>query len=223
MKKILSLIFIAFLLFNLFSCNIEEVNEGESKTEGSSSTLDTSSSDIETDAPEYGDCDSPYSSFDLEEFLQNVTTASGISAGKVNTDKTATESVPIPKSLTDQFYFYMAHEYSGQFNIYFRNSSSDYTYFSSIDGIIVYVEKDANGFEKDAAMLTDRLSGYGFKENSDGSLYQELSNRIDISVDGRRVGFDFPNSNFEKIDTLEKLYKYFKFEKRQISTGEKAE
>ena len=222
MKKILSLIFIAFLLFNLFSCNIEEVNEGESKTEGSSSMLDTSSSDIETDAPEYSNCDLPYSSFDLEEFLQNVTTASGISAGKVNTDKTTTESVPIPKSLTDEFNFYIAHEYSGQFIIYFRNSNSDYTYFSSIDGIVVYVQKDANGFEKDAAMLTDRFS-YGFKENLDGSLCKESINRIDVNVDGRRVGFDFPDNNFEKIDTLEKLYKYFKFEKRQISTGEKAE
>lgn len=223
MKKIFSLVFIVFLLLNLFSCNAEEANEGESQTDERFSELDASSSNIETDATEYGECESPYSSVDLEEFLQNVTTASGISAGKVNTDKTATESVPIPKSLTDQFYFYMAHEYSGQFNIYFRNSSSDYTYFSSIDGIIVYVEKDANGFEKDAAMLTDRLSGYGFKENSDGSLYHELSNRIDISVDGRRVGFDFPNSNFEKIDTLEKLYKYFEFEKRQVSTGVTAE
>ena len=222
MKKILSLIFIAFLLFNLFSCNIEEVNEGESKTEGSSSTLDTSSSDIETDAPEYSNCDLPYSSFDLEEFLQNVTTAKGISTGKANTDKTTTESVPIPKSLTDEFNFYIAHEYSGQFIIYFRNSNSDDPFFSSIDGIVVYVQKDANGFEKDAAMLTDRFS-YGFKENLDGSLCKESINRIDVNVDGRRVGFDFPDNNFEKIDTLEKLYKYFKFEKRQISTGEKAE
>ena len=222
MKKILSLTLIALLLFNLFSCNIEEVNEGESKTEGSSSTLDTSSSDIETDAPEYSNCDLPYSSFDLEEFLQNVTTAKGISTGKANTDKTTTESVPIPKSLTDEFNFYIAHEYSGQFIIYFRNSNSDDPFFSSIDGIVVYVQKDANGFEKDAAMLTDRFS-YGFKENLDGSLCKESINRIDVNVDGRRVGFDFPDNNFEKIDTLEKLYKYFKFEKRQISTGEKAE
>lgn len=222
MKKILSLTLIALLLFSLFSCNTEEANEGESQTDESSSGLDASSSDIETDAPEYGDCDLPYSSFDLEEFLQNVTTASGISAGKVNTDKTTTESVPIPKSLTDEFNFYIAHEYSGQFIIYFRNSNSDYTYFSSIDGIVVYVQKDANGFEKDAAMLTDRFS-YGFKENLDGSLCKESINRIDVNVDGRRVGFDFPDNNFEKIDTMEKLYKYFKFEKRQISTGEKAE
>lgn len=222
MKKILSLTLIALLLFSLFSCNTEEANEGESQTDESSSGLDASSSDIETDAPEYGDCDLPYSSFDLEEFLQNVTTASGISAGKVNTDKTTTESVPIPKSLTDEFNFYIAHEYSGQFIIYFRNSNSDYTYFSSIDGIVVYVQKDANGFEKDAEMLTDRFS-YGFKENLDGSLCKESINRIDVNVDGRRVGFDFPDNNFEKIDTMEKLYKYFKFEKRQISTGEKAE
>ena len=222
MKKILSLTLIALLLFSLFSCNTEEANEGESQTYESSSTLDTSSSDIETDAPEYGDCDLPYSSFDLEEFLQNVTTASGISAGKVNTDKTATESVPIPKSLTDEFNFYIAHEYSGQFIIYFRNSNSDDPFFSSIDGIVVYVQKDANGFEKDVSTLTDRFS-YGFKENLDGSLCKESINRIDVNVDGRRVGFDFPDNNFEKIDTMEKLYKYFKFEKRQISTGEKAE
>ncbi|MBQ2384748.1 MAG: hypothetical protein II292_00915, partial [Clostridia bacterium] len=56
-----------------------------------------------------------------------------------------------------------------------------------------------------------------------GSLCKESINRIDVNVDGRRVGFDFPDNNFEKIDTMEKLYKYFKFEKRQISTGEKAE